>query len=129
MRTTANAVMTTWTGYHRSHYASNVHISGEFDDKQKKRLAQIATRCPVHKTLEKGVVFARQRHVRFSLTPSSSSLNPAEPDLVTGSRPVRNVQCEQKRTYGESPLPTRNTAAFDTTQTRPSAAGTMTAAM
>lgn len=39
------------------HITSEVHISGEFDEKQKKRLAQIATRCPVHKTLEKGVVF------------------------------------------------------------------------
>ncbi len=34
---------------------SNVHIEGDFDDKQRKRLAQIATQCPVHKTLAKGV--------------------------------------------------------------------------
>ena len=39
------------------HIESDVHISGDFDEKQQKRLAQIATRCPVHKTLEKGVVF------------------------------------------------------------------------
>ena len=39
------------------HIESNVHISGDFDAAQQKRLAQIATRCPVHKTLEKGVVF------------------------------------------------------------------------
>ena len=39
------------------HITSDVHISGDFDEKQQKRLAQIATRCPVHKTLEKGVVF------------------------------------------------------------------------
>ncbi len=39
------------------HIRSDVHISGDFDDQQKKRLAQIATRCPVHKTLEKGVIF------------------------------------------------------------------------
>jgi putative redox protein len=39
------------------HIESNVHISGDFDEKQKKRLAQIATRCPVHKTLANGVVF------------------------------------------------------------------------
>ena len=37
------------------HIRSNVHISGEFDDAQKKRLAQIVTRCPVHKTLANGV--------------------------------------------------------------------------
>ena len=39
------------------HITSNVHISGEFNEKQRKRLAQIATRCPVHKTLANGVQF------------------------------------------------------------------------
>lgn len=39
------------------HITSNVHISGDFDDTQKKRLAQIATRCPVHKTLASGIEF------------------------------------------------------------------------
>jgi putative redox protein len=34
---------------------SQVHIDGDFDESQKKRLAQIATRCPVHKTLANGV--------------------------------------------------------------------------
>lgn len=34
---------------------SNVKISGDFDEAQKKRLAQIVTRCPVHKTLANGV--------------------------------------------------------------------------
>jgi len=37
------------------HISSNVHISGDFDTAQKKRLAQIVTRCPVHKTLAHGV--------------------------------------------------------------------------
>jgi len=36
---------------------SNVHIEGNFDEAQRKRLAQIAERCPVHKTLAHGVVF------------------------------------------------------------------------
>ena len=36
---------------------SNVHIEGNFDDAQRKRLAQIAQRCPVHKTLAHGVEF------------------------------------------------------------------------
>jgi putative redox protein len=36
---------------------SNVHIEGDFDDAQRKRLAQIAQRCPVHKTLGQGVAF------------------------------------------------------------------------
>ncbi len=34
---------------------SHVHIDGDFDEGQQKRLAQIATRCPVHKTLASGV--------------------------------------------------------------------------
>ena len=36
---------------------SKVHIEGNFDDTQRKRLAQIAERCPVHKTLAHGVEF------------------------------------------------------------------------
>ena len=36
---------------------SNVYIEGNFDDAQRKRLAQIAERCPVHKTLAHGVAF------------------------------------------------------------------------
>jgi len=35
----------------------NVHIDGDFDVAQRRRLAQIAERCPVHKTLEHGVAF------------------------------------------------------------------------
>ena len=34
---------------------SNVQMEGDFDDAQRKRLAQIVTRCPVHKTLAHGV--------------------------------------------------------------------------
>lgn len=36
---------------------SKVHIEGEFDEAQQNRLAQIAQRCPVHKTLEHGIRF------------------------------------------------------------------------
>lgn len=36
---------------------SNVHVTGDFDEAQRKRLAQIAERCPVHKTLTQGVAF------------------------------------------------------------------------
>jgi len=36
---------------------SNVTIDGDFDEAQKERIAQIATRCPVHKTLANGVHF------------------------------------------------------------------------
>ena len=42
---------------------SNVHIEGEFDEVQQKRLAQIAQRCPVHKTLAHGVAF--EDHATF----------------------------------------------------------------
>lgn len=35
----------------------NVHIEGDFDEAQRKRLAQIVERCPVHKTLAHGVRF------------------------------------------------------------------------
>lgn len=34
---------------------SRVTISGSFDEAQRKRLAQVAERCPVHKTLANGV--------------------------------------------------------------------------
>ena len=33
---------------------SKVRIAGDFDDAQRKRLSQIVSRCPVHKTLENG---------------------------------------------------------------------------
>ncbi len=36
---------------------SNIIIRGDFDDAQRKRLAQIVERCPVHKTLGRGVGF------------------------------------------------------------------------
>lgn len=36
---------------------STVHIEGDFDDAQRERLAQIVTRCPVHKTLAHGIEF------------------------------------------------------------------------
>ncbi len=34
---------------------SKIRIAGTFDDAQRERLAQIAERCPVHKTLTNGV--------------------------------------------------------------------------
>lgn len=36
---------------------STVQIDGDFDAAQQKRLAQVVSRCPVHKTLAKGVHF------------------------------------------------------------------------
>jgi len=37
--------------------SSRIFIDGDFDDATRKRLQQIALRCPVHKTLEAGIVF------------------------------------------------------------------------
>lgn len=42
---------------------TNVHIVGDFDEAQRRRLAQIAQRCPVHKTLAQGVQF--EDHATF----------------------------------------------------------------
>lgn len=36
---------------------SNVHIDGDFDEAQRRRLAEIVSRCPIHKTLAHGVRF------------------------------------------------------------------------
>lgn len=36
---------------------SRIFIDGDFDDATRRRLEEIAQRCPVHKTLEKGIVF------------------------------------------------------------------------
>jgi putative redox protein len=36
---------------------SEIFIDGDFDDQTRKRLEDIAQRCPVHKTLEKGIHF------------------------------------------------------------------------
>ena len=43
---------------------SDVHVAGDFDADQRKRLGEVAVRCPVHKTLAKGVKFADS--VRFA---------------------------------------------------------------
>lgn len=41
----------------------HVVIDGDFDESQRHRLGQIARRCPVHKTLERGVVFGDEQVV------------------------------------------------------------------
>ncbi len=41
-----------------------IRIAGTFDDAQRKRLAQVAERCPVHKTLARGVKMID--HVEFA---------------------------------------------------------------
>ncbi len=40
------------------HVSGSVRIAGEFDEAQRKRLAEVAVRCPVHKTLAAGIHFA-----------------------------------------------------------------------
>jgi len=42
---------------------TNVRVVGDFDEAQRIRLAQIAQRCPVHKTLARGVQF--EDHATF----------------------------------------------------------------
>lgn len=39
------------------HVTSRIFIDGNFDEDTRKRLIDIAQRCPVHKTLENGIVF------------------------------------------------------------------------
>jgi len=39
---------------------SEIFIEGDFDDDQRARLADVARRCPVHKTLDKGVSFTTE---------------------------------------------------------------------
>jgi len=47
--------------------SSNIEIEGDFTEAQRKRLAQIAERCPVHKTLARGIRF--DDNVSFEPTP------------------------------------------------------------
>lgn len=42
------------TGY-LDRVAGDVTITGDLDETQRRRLAEVAARCPVHKTLDKGV--------------------------------------------------------------------------
>ena len=44
------------TGY-IDRVTSEIFIEGDFDDDQRKRLSDVARRCPVHKTLAHGVSF------------------------------------------------------------------------
>jgi putative redox protein len=39
------------------HVRSEVFVEGTFDEEQRKRLMEVAVRCPVHKTLAHGVTF------------------------------------------------------------------------
>lgn len=43
---------------------SHVEIRGDFDEQQRKRLREVATRCPVHKTLDRGVTLRDEITVR-----------------------------------------------------------------
>jgi putative redox protein len=40
--------------------SSQVFVEGDFDEATRERLAEIAKRCPVHKTLERGVRFSEE---------------------------------------------------------------------
>jgi putative redox protein len=47
------------TGY-LDRVRARVFIDGDFDDAQRERLAEIVERCPVHKTLERGIMFGEE---------------------------------------------------------------------
>ncbi len=40
--------------------SSQIFIEGDFTDEERARLEQVAQRCPVHKTLERGITFSEQ---------------------------------------------------------------------
>ncbi|MEE8523383.1 MAG: OsmC family protein [Thermoanaerobaculia bacterium] len=66
---------------------TRVTIRGAFDDAQRKRLAQVAARCPVHKTLANGVEIFDS--VTFEEADSDTSVRrrrvqPGEPPIGTG---------------------------------------------
>ena len=45
------------------HVISDVFVEGDFDEDQRARIADIATRCPVHRTLDAGIHFTDRVHV------------------------------------------------------------------
>lgn len=40
--------------------SSEIFIEGDFDEEQRARLQEVAVRCPVHKTLERGIRFSEE---------------------------------------------------------------------
>ncbi|MGI9624767.1 MAG: OsmC family protein [Acidimicrobiales bacterium] len=38
--------------------SSEIFVEGDFDEEQRERLVEVAVRCPVHKTLERGIRFS-----------------------------------------------------------------------
>ena len=40
--------------------AADLDDEGDFDEEQRDRLAEVAVRCPVHKTLERGIRFSEE---------------------------------------------------------------------
>lgn len=40
--------------------SSQIFVEGDFDDATRDRLAEVARRCPVHKTLERGIRFSEE---------------------------------------------------------------------
>ncbi|MFO8076715.1 MAG: hypothetical protein R6T85_11430, partial [Egibacteraceae bacterium] len=45
---------------HLDRVRSRIFIDGDFDDAQRDRLRQVAVRCPVHKTLDRGITFGHE---------------------------------------------------------------------
>ena len=40
--------------------SSQIFVEGTFDEEQRDRLAEVAVRCPVHKTMERGIRFSEE---------------------------------------------------------------------
>src|SRR5690606_16967319 len=40
------------------HVRSEIFVDGKFTEEERRRLAEVAVRCPVHKTLQNGIVFS-----------------------------------------------------------------------
>ena len=40
--------------------SSQIFVEGDFDEEQRQRLAEVAVRCPVHKTMERGIRFSEE---------------------------------------------------------------------
>lgn len=40
--------------------SSSIFVEGDFDEEQRRRLQEVAVRCPVHKTLERGITFSEE---------------------------------------------------------------------
>ncbi|WP_372783970.1 OsmC family protein [Phenylobacterium sp.] len=67
----------------RDRFDRTISLEGPLDEAQKAQLLQIAERCPVHRTLDRGA------DVRTALNPAAKD---AEPSLATPSEHMRDME-------------------------------------